>query len=149
MPDGRLRPPRHPFRRRDGTREQLPYHPHPRIRSDRYIQIMPKKTTLPPIRVSEAEKALIRERADACGLGVSEYVRRSAMALEPSAVGVGAGRTTGKDVHTQRSTEECCASVDSSGPDDFEAQVRRKEQSNGVGRRSAETLVKREMTRGR
>lgn len=88
------------------------------------------------LRVSPAEKELIRERAGGARL-MSDYIRR--VAIE----GAGAGRA-GRPPKPRRESSNLSAPAP-----DFEQRVTAKMRSNGVPRRSAEILVKREMARAR
>ena len=85
------------------------------------------------LRVSPAEKELIRERAGGARR-MSDYIRR--VAIE----GAGAGRA-GRPPKPHRESSNLSA------PADFEQRVAAKMHSNGVPRRSAAILVKREMAR--
>lgn len=115
-----------------------------------YIQIVPK-TAIMPIRVTEAEKDLIRERAEACGLTVSDYVRQAAMGVAKP------GRQVGRQLRRQAAERVMVreravaeqANLERSeqrAPGDLEALVDRY--SRTMPRRNAEIVARRELARG-
>lgn len=92
---------------------------------------MPRQSNI-LVRVSEGEKTLIRERAEASGQNMSEYLR--GLALQ----GVRAEGERGKS-QRQRNAER-------RAPGDFEALVARY--SRTMPRRNAEIAARRELQRG-
>lgn len=108
-----------------------------------------RRTEWLKVRASPVEKATIEARAQEAGIGVSEHLRQRGS--EPvSGVGTrgsGASQPRGQG----RGEMSPSGSTDSGdGPvSDLEARIEVKMRSNGIGKRSAEILVKRDMARER
>lgn len=107
-----------------------------------------------PIRVTEAEKSLIRERAEACGLSVSDFVRQVAMGVaRPSRAEGRAQRTRQRE----RAARQDRAAVEQGNlkraerqaPGDREAiEQRIRREQPGLPASSVRTLASRELARG-
>lgn len=91
-----------------------------------------KRSSWLKVRVSEDEKKLVKARAAASGLGVSDYIRGLAILGGPAVV-----RQAAQD-RTRRKAER-------QAPGDFEALVARYEQT--MPRRNAEIVARRELAR--
>ena len=115
-----------------------------------YIQIV-SKTAIMPIRVTQAEKDLIRERAEARGLTVSDYVRQAAMGVaKPGRL---AGRQQRRQAAERGMVRDRAAAEQANlersrrvAPGDLEALVERY--SRTMPRRNAEIVARRELGRG-